>query len=101
MEPYMCKNKIVIFGGHHDFVKKISLMLPNVRILQYQKSPDLSLIKNADAIFLQNRAMCHSMFTNIIKEVRKSGKEKVLKYFSQSSARKCAEEVIKIDKKIG
>lgn len=96
MEPYKCKHKVAIFGGHFDFVKKIKIYLPNVKIYQFKLNPSNSIIDNIDIIFIQNRACCHAMFCSLVNKVRKNKKIKFY-YFSQSSAKKCAEEVIQRD----
>ena len=52
---------------------------------------DVTLIKNADVLWLQTNAMPHSLYYKIIDRARNSNIR--IKYFSFPSAKKCAVQI--------
>lgn len=96
--PYYTKNKIIIFGGLPDWIKKIKEFLPNVKfIIKNGTNINTDLIKNSDCIWIQTNAINHSFYYTIINVARTYSIP--VRYFTQSSARKCAEQFIKEDSK--
>ena len=94
--PYSTRKRTVIFGGHDSWLKVIKPMLPEVKFVdaeQYAFNQDL--IRNADVVWIQSNCMAHAQFSNIIGKVRLYGVQ--LRYFSYSSAEKCAEQLVTED----
>lgn len=91
--PYATPGKIVSFGGHDTWLKEMRRKLPNVIFVGPDSLPNIDLIRNADAVWLQINCLSHSDFFRIIKIVRQNGIP--LRYFSFAGSEKCAEQLIK------
>lgn len=95
--PYRTERRIVVFGGHESWVKEIKHKLPTIRFVDRTAIPNANMIRNADAVWIQANAMCHSHFHKIVDEAKKSGIP--IRYFSFASPIKCAEQLAQEDKK--
>ena len=95
--PYSTDSRIIVFGGHESWVKEIKHKLPTIRFVDRTAIPNANMIRNADAVWIQANAMCHSHFHKIVDEAKKSGIP--IRYFSFASPIKCAEQLAQEDKK--
>lgn len=93
--PYTCKSNIVIFGGHDSWSRAFRPLIKNVRMIDPYTNPDVNLIRNADAVWMQTNAMPHS-FYNKIMDIARLRKIPV-KYFATASASKCAIQLAEYD----
>ena len=92
--PIILDRKITVFGGHESWVKQIQLLLPNVTFYPKDKNPDEQLIRNSDAIWIQENAICHSFYHKVADIVKNMGKTKDFNFFNCSSAQACAEKIV-------
>ena len=95
--PYETRHRIVVFGGHDSWLRKIRQKLPAVRFVDREASPNADLIRNADVIWIQANSLAHKHYYKIIDIVRKYNKP--IRYFAYASATKCAEQVVAEDRK--
>ena len=96
--PYETQKRTVVFGGHETFLKQFKPKFSNVRFVdaeQYAFSPDL--VRNADIVWIQNNRISHSQYYRIINTTRQYGIQ--VRYFPYASADKCAEVLVKEDRK--
>lgn len=70
---------------------------PDVRFIDRDMLPNPDLIRHADVVWIQTNALAHKYFYRIIEEVRKHNI--LLRYFSYSGVAKCAEQIVKEDRK--
>ena len=73
-------------------------MLPNVKFIDagYMTfSPEIG--RNADIVWIQNNCISHPMFWNVIRYAKQFGVQ--IRYFTQASAEKCADQVVEADRK--
>ncbi len=96
--PYETKKRTVVFGGHETFLKAIKPMLPSVKFVNTAiLSFDPNIIRNADVVWIQNNCISHSQFGSIVKQCKRAGVQ--MRYFSYTSAEKCAEQLVTEDLK--
>ena len=87
--PYCTDKKIVIFGGHPHWLRKIAPLLPNIRL--YGKDYNYinsKLITTCNIIWIQPNAISHSCMHMVVNTANKHNIP--IGYFKFSSARKCA-----------
>lgn len=90
--PYSSKKKIIIIGGHEKWINAMKRYIPNALYINPSSlNFDVTLIKNADVLWLQTNAMPHTIYYKIIDKARSSNIR--IKYFSFASAKKCAFEI--------
>ena len=90
--PYRSKRRIIIVGGHERWISAMKQYIPNALYINPSSlNFDVSLIKNADVLWLQTKAMPHSLYYKVIDKVRSS--KITIKYFTFPSAKKCAIEL--------
>ena len=95
--PYETARRTTVFGGHDTFLKAIKPMLPNVRFIDASYmtfSPEL--VRNSDIVWIQTNCISHPMFWNVIRYAKQYGIQ--LRYFTQASAEKCADQVVETDR---
>lgn len=95
--PYEAKHNIVVFGGHETWSKAIKPLFANVRFINRDSSPNPDMIKNADMVWVQPNSIGHSKYYKILDIVRPY--HIPLRYFTYSSAEKCAEQIVLEDMK--
>lgn len=95
--PYAVRKSTVIFGGHPSWEKAIRpLLTGNVKFVEKDLIGfDLGLVRGADIIWVQSNAMSHKMYYRIIDTARQY--KKSVRYFTNASALKCAEQVLAED----
>lgn len=91
--PININERIVVFGGHPSWLKSIRPLLPDVRFVQPEIQPNNDLIRNSDQIWIQSNYLSHSTFYKVMGIVRNYDKQ--VRYFRWSSAKKCAEQIVK------
>lgn len=94
--PYETTKRVVIFGGHPNFLKQMKGYLPNVRFVDVDNiafNPDI--VRNADIIWIQANYLSHSQFSNAVKAARQYSVQ--VRYFINSSAEKSAMQVVEDD----
>ena len=90
--PYTSKKKIIIVGGYEKWIIAMKRYIPNaIYINPSSLNFDVTLIKNADVLWLQTNAMPHSLYYKIIDRARSNNI--LIKYFSFPSAKKCAVQI--------
>lgn len=95
--PYRTERRIVVFGGHDSWSREMKPKFPDVRFIDRDMLPNPDLIRHADVVWIQTNALAHKYFYRIIEEVRKHNI--LLRYFSYSGVAKCAEQIVKEDRK--
>jgi len=90
--PWQGKRRIVAFGGHDTWRKAIRPLLPSVRFFDREMLPDISVVKNADVVWIQANAISHKFYYRVIDVARKE--DIPIRYFGSASARKCAEQLV-------
>lgn len=95
--PYEVRKNTVIFGGHPSWVRAIKPMLKgNVRFVDKDMLAfDVSVVRNADIVWIQPNAISHPMFYKI-SDAAKTNKTE-MRYFTNASAEKCAQQVAEND----
>ncbi len=93
--PYTVRQRVVIFGGHDTWSKAIRPLLLNARFIDRNTQPNRDMIKKADVVWIQVNALGHKHYTNIMDTARANGV--AIRYFSYSSAEKCARQVAQED----
>lgn len=88
--PYHTKKKLLVFGGHPAWLRTIKPMLPEVRFID--GIPSTEQVKGAEVIWLQTGYMSHKTFYKIIDIAR--AKNIPVRYFTSTSAAKCAEQLV-------
>ena len=93
--PYNAQSRIVIFGGHDNWVSSMKETLTgDVRFIDKDFSAfDTDIVKNADAVWFQTNCMSHKQYNKVMDAARKWNIP--VQYFLYVSARKCAEQVAK------
>lgn len=95
--PYETAGKVVVFGGHDNWLKKIKPMLPNVRFISENASYLEGTVKNATEIWIQINNISHSMYNRIM-SIAKLHKAPI-RYFKSTSSERCAKQLANENKK--
>jgi cell division protein FtsB len=91
--PYTVLKTTVVFGGHDTWVKAIRPLLKgDIKFVPREMKIDVSLVKNADVIWIQTNAIPHRSYYSIVDTARKY--RKPIRYFTFASASKCANQVV-------
>ena len=94
--PYEVQRETLVFGGHETWLKAIKPMLTgNVRFIDKDLIFDTGIIRHADMIWIQTNALSHSQYGRITDTARIF--KKPIRYFSNASAAKCAEQLMDAD----
>ena len=98
--PYDVQNNTVIFGGFDNWRNAIKPLLKgNIRLIpRDMKNFDVSIIRNADIIWIQTNSISHSFYNKIIDTAKPYNKQ--IHYFLYGSAVKCAEQLAGFDTSI-
>ena len=94
--PYETKKRVIVFGGHPNFIKQMKSLLPGVRFVDVDNlafNPDI--VRNADVIWIQNNYLSHAQFYNVTKEARQYNVQ--IRYFVYSSSEKSAMQIVEDD----
>ena len=94
--PYETKKRVIVFGGHPNFIKQMKSLLPGVRFVDVDNlafNPDI--VRNADVIWIQNNYLSHAQFYNVTKEARQYNVQ--IRYFAYSSSEKSAMQIVEDD----
>ena len=95
--PYHTKKRTVIFGGHRTFLRELRKMLPGLKYVNISNYGfNVDIIRNAEVVWVQTNCISHTQYARILKAVRTHNIQ--LRYFSYASARKCAEQIVKVDR---
>ena len=88
-----------MFGGHETWVKSLKpLFKGNIKFIAKEMKIDVSHIRHADVIWVQTNAISHASFYSIANAARKL--RIGIRYFTNASSKKCAEQIVENDKKI-
>lgn len=90
--PQLVTKPVISFGGHVSWLNRIRTLLPNVRFISPDTQPNEDLLRNANEIWIQPNCLSHADFYKIINAVR--SRHIPVRYFSYSSAEKCAEQLV-------
>lgn len=90
--PQLVSKQVVSFGGHVSWLNRIRMLLPNVRFVSPDTQPNEELMRNANEVWIQPNCLSHADFYKIINVVR--SQHIPVRYFSYSSAEKCAEQFV-------
>lgn len=97
--PYFVEKSTVVFGGHETWVKSLKpLFKGNIKFIAKEMKIDVSHIRHADVIWVQTNAISHASFYSIANAARKL--RIGIRYFTNASSKKCAEQIVENDKKI-
>ena len=95
--PYTVQKRTVVFGGHETWVKALKPLLKgDIKFIAREMKIDVSLVRYADVIWIQSNAIPHRSYYSIVNTARKLGKP--IRYFTNASAVKCAEQIVENDK---
>ena len=96
--PYTIQKSTVVFGGHETWLKSLKPMLKgDIKFIAKEMKIDVSLVRYADVIWVQSNAIPHRSYYSIVNTARKLGKP--IRYFTNASAVKCAEQIVENDKR--
>ena len=96
--PYTVQKSTVVFGGHETWVKALKPLLKgDIKFIAREMKIDVSLVRYADVIWIQSNAIPHRSYYSIVNTSRKLGKP--IRYFTNASAAKCAEQIVENDKR--
>ena len=96
--PYTVQKSTVVFGGHETWVKVLKPMLKgDIKFIVKEMKIDVSLVRYAEVIWIQCNAIPHRSYYSIVNTARKLGKP--IRYFTNASAVKCAEQIVENDKR--
>ncbi len=96
--PYTVQKSTVVFGGHETWVKSLKPLLKgDIKFIAKEMKIDVSLVRYADAVWIQCNAIPHRSYYSIVNTARKLGKP--IRYFTNASAIKCAEQIVENDKR--
>ena len=96
--PYTVRKSTVVFGGHETWVKALKpLIKGDIKFIAKEMKIDISLVRYADVIWIQTNAIPHRSYYSIVNTARKLGKP--IRYFTNASAVKCAEQIMENDKR--
>ena len=90
--PWTVERRLMVFGGHDNWVNSMRTLLPGIRFYRRDTIKDSTMLKGVDVIWLQINAFSHDLFERITEVARRE--DIPLRYFSFSSPRKCAEQVV-------
>ena len=93
--PYHNRCRIAVFGGHETWLKMIRSLLPDVVFIPRGQTPNETLIRGQDKIWIQGNALSHSDFYKIINTTRAN--HIPVRYFGFASAQKCARQLAEDD----
>ncbi len=87
--PYEVVKQSVIFGGQEEWGKEIcSLLTGNVKYIAKDRSFDLSIVRDAEVIWIQSDNMTRVQFQRISDAARLY--KKPVRYFTEYDAERCA-----------
>ena len=90
---YKVNHKMVICGGHDTWLKKIKRELSgNVKYIDRERVCDMSMIRNADVVWIQINAIAHKQYYAVMNEARKYNKP--VGILKNTSADKCIKQII-------
>lgn len=96
--PYNVQKSTVVFGGHETWIKVLKPMLKgDIKFIVKEMKIDVSLVRYAEVIWIQCNAIPHRSYYSIVNTARKLGKP--IRYFTNASAVKCAEQIVENDKR--
>ena len=96
--PYTVQKSTVVFGGHETWVKALKPLLKgDIKFIAREMKIDVSLVRYADVIWIQSNAIPHRSYYSVVNTARKLGKP--IRYFTNASAAKCAEQIVENDKR--
>lgn len=90
--PIAVTKRIVAYGGHPTWLNRIRALLPDVRFIPADIQPHIDLFQHAEEIWIQPNCLSHSAFYKLADYAR--SKRIPMRYFSYSSAEKCAEQLV-------
>lgn len=94
--PYAVRKNLLAFGGHASWTPAIKKLLKgNIRFIDKDYVFDPSIIRQADAVWIQPNALSHKQYYRIIDTARQY--KIPVRYFIYASAQKCAGQVIEFD----
>ena len=81
-----------------QWVKALKPLLKgDIKFIAREMKIDVSLVRYADVIWIQSNAIPHRSYYSIVNTARKLGKP--IRYFTNASAAKCAEQIVENDKR--
>ncbi len=94
--PYEVRENTIVIGGHESWEKAIRPLLSgNIRFISKNLNFDPVIIRNADVIWIQTNAICHSQYNRVMKAARQYNKP--IRYFAYSGAEKGAVQIAEND----
>ena len=95
--PYTVQKKTVVFGGYDTWLKSIKpLFKGDVRFVMGELNFDKTIVRNAEVIWIQIKGLPHAVVCRFINIARQYNKP--IRYFTYTSAIKCAEQLLENDK---
>ena len=91
--PYEVQKDIIVFGGHDTWLKTFRQLLKGkIKYVDKELNFDPTIVRYADAIWIQPNAISHAQYYKIVDAARKY--KKPIRYFQYASAAKCAEQIV-------
>ena len=91
--PYTLQKRMVVFGGHSTFLKKMRLNFPNARFMEDKFNPDV--VKSADVVWIQTNSISHPLYWNVAKCANSYDVQ--LRYFTSAGVERCSQQLIDAD----
>lgn len=96
--PYTPNKRTTIFGGHDSFLRAIKPLLDNVKFVDARNMTfSQDIIRNSEVVWVQNNCISHSQYYAVQKGCKNANIQ--MRYFTQASATKCAEQLALEDMK--
>ena len=84
--------RVVVVGGHPEFLSHLQMMLPDVILIPPGKKPESAVLASADVVFIQPRCVSHSNFYYTRDICRERNIPALV--FKSSGAKTCAQTVL-------
>ena len=91
--PYTLTLRTLAFGGVDAWRNGMQSLVRGARFYDRDTLRNPNMLKQADVVWLQTNAMPHSLFYHILDIARRENL--TVRYFSSSSARNCAEQMVR------
>lgn len=95
--PYQVTRRTFIIGGRDNWQNSIRSLLQGVDLFKVDANITSGMARRADVIWFQTNYISHAYYNKVIDIARNAGAS--IRYFTYSSAAKCAEQLAAADRK--
>lgn len=95
MVPYHTKKRIVVFGGHDSWRKKVRELLPDAKLIPREMIPRSDQIRGADVIWIQANSIRHAFFWKVVGVAKTCNIP--IRYFATGGWKQCVNQIVQAD----